>query len=130
MSEGTPGPPPAVSCVSTLTAPSPTPLLSNRNPCNLLDSHIFQDYGEQGALICFYGSGTVNLSDWRINPFVNWNNEASSYIGGGSSGRNGTFYSFPNEGGTQQPWDDTHYGNFGCGTNHVCNDDLSSIRIN
>src|SRR5258707_12324022 len=32
------------------------PLLSNRNPCNLLDSHIFQDYGEQGALICFYGS--------------------------------------------------------------------------
>jgi hypothetical protein len=26
--------------------------------------------GDRGAIICFYGSGTVNLADWHINPFV------------------------------------------------------------
>ncbi len=46
------------------------PELQNRNPCVTTDVHLWQDSGGQGAIICFYGSGTINLVDWHINPFV------------------------------------------------------------
>jgi len=98
----------------------------NDNPCQSGDLHIYANAGLTTPIICFYGSGSVNMADWRMNPFQDWNNVASSWLSGWWSG---DFYSYPNLGGTKQHFISGYADNFSCGTNRVCNDDLSSFEI-
>jgi len=102
-----------------------TPDLSNRYPCNTDDVHLWQDTGGEGASICFYNTGSVNLADWRINIFVTWDNQASSWYSGRWSG---VFYPGSNDQGVGQTFSANQgISNFNCHT--VCNDDLSSMKI-
>lgn len=112
--------------IAWLTAGHITPYVTNHNPCQSGDLHLWQDNNNTGADICFGGgSGNVNLSDWRVNVFVTWDNTASSWV---TNGRSGSFYAGAGTSGTSQSFSYRTTGNFDC--NYICNDDLSSFHFN
>lgn len=97
--------------------------LQNHPSCGNSDLHIYQDSGT-GAVICFAGTGSANLGNWHINPFVTWDNQATSYSAGSWNGR---FWAGSNMTGTVQYFSSGSSHGFTCNT--ICNDDLSSFRI-
>jgi hypothetical protein len=101
------------------------PKVINHNPCQSGDLHLWQDVNNTGADICFGGgAGSDNLSNWHINPFVLWDNQANSWV---TNGWSGNFYSGANKAGTSQSFSARPTGNFNCNT--ICNDDLSSFSF-
>ena len=72
------------------------------------DLKIYQDASQSssGAIICFTGTGFINMTDYRLNLLQSWNDQASSW----SSGKwQGVFYKdISGEGVSQNfPWFET-----------------------
>ena len=119
--------PPVTTCLQALPpARGVQPSIANRFPCNSSDLHLYQDQGESGASICFFNTGTVNLSDWHINPFVLWDNTASSYFTGIWCA---TFWTGSNQTGTAQGAPSLEVGDCDGVAGDLPNDTLSSVRI-
>lgn len=92
------------------------------------DLKIYQDafQSSSGSEICFYGTGFVNLTDYQINVFQSWNDQASSW----SSGKwYGVFYKDVNGGGGQEAFSYNSAGEFDGQSGHLPNDSLSSFKI-
>lgn len=89
--------PPEVACKA---APTPTgsslwPDTLSRS-CYGSDLHLYVDINRGGDVICFWGTGFVNLSDyWHIWPVQTWDNIVSSWYSGVW---HGTLYQYPNGG--------------------------------
>ncbi len=97
--------------------------------CNTTDDlHIYQDAFQRstGAIICFTGTGFLNMNEYGMNLFQNWNDQASSW----SSGIwNGTFYVDNNGEGRSENFTYYNTGEFDGQGTHLPNDSLSSIKI-
>lgn len=93
--------------------------------CASSDLHLWSDANYSGDLICFSGTGSVNLTDYGRGYFGNWNDAASSYSTGQ---RCGTFYADINLAGVAQGFGPGQSGGFTNGT-PVHNDQLSSLAI-
>ena len=92
------------------------------------DLKIYQDAGQHstGAVICFSGTGFINMTDYWVNWFQSWNDQASSW----SSGKwEGVFYKDISGEGVYQnfPWLET--GEFDGQNGALPNDSLSSFKI-
>ncbi|GER90747.1 hypothetical protein KDW_49090 [Dictyobacter vulcani] len=87
---------------------------------------IWSDANLQGWSICFVGTGFVNMTSFSVNPFWNWNDQASSY---GTGCLDGIFYTNTNGWGQSQPFTMKTTGNFDGYAGHLPNDALSSIYI-
>jgi hypothetical protein len=89
---------------------------------------IFSDANYQGNVICFTGTGSVNLTSyWIAWPFVSWNDVASSFDGGCMAG---TFYANTNNWGASEAFGNgNNAGAFDGVNGHLPNDTLSSLTI-
>lgn len=87
---------------------------------------IYADAGFSGWNICFSGWGSTDMTSYWVNPFWNWNDQASSYI---SSCNSGVFYADTGQRGQQQPFANNQQANFDGQNGHLPNDSLSSVYI-
>ena len=87
---------------------------------------IYADAGFSGWSICFSGWGSTDMTSYWVNPFWNWNDQASSYI---SSCNSGVFYKDTGQRGQQQSFAKNEQANFDGQNGHLPNDSLSSVFI-
>ncbi len=118
---------PDVKCLDAQGGASPDTVAENcgGHPNDLI---VYQDANQKstGGVICFKGTGFVNMTDYIINPFVSWNDQASSW----SSGIwYGTFYGDINGEGPSESFSYFSTGEFDGQDGRLRNDSLSSIRI-
>lgn len=72
--------------VSGHSGTAPGPNISTR-ACATTDVHLYLDAGYAGPVICFYGYGTTNLTDYWLDLLTSWNDQASSFTPGNWSGK-------------------------------------------
>ncbi len=106
--------------------------------CGFTALELYTNANEDGDTVCFLGEGFVNLPQYCLPffsggclPGKSWNDQASSYNAGCSSG---TFYGDVNGNGPNQRFKPHEIGNFNGGTSpngipSLRNDILSSLRI-
>ncbi len=83
---------------SSPSSPLVRPRISQRDPCASTDLHLWADASGGGNVICFYNTGTANLTDYYAGWFGSegsWNDTASSFDTGNW---NGKFYWDTNSG--------------------------------
>lgn len=89
---------------------------------------IWADANQTGWSICFEGAGFANMTSYGVGFWWNWNDQASSYAAGCSSG---TFYKDINGGGQQQNFNPyPEQNNFDGQSGRLPNDSLSSLQLN
>lgn len=133
------------------TAPATATCLDNRTPihtshpgvdiyqdtgCTQNALWLYQDTNDSGLRICFRGAGSVNLGNYvtscNFGICASWNDNASSYWGGCSTGR---FYHDSNETGQYYDYGVQEQHNFDGSLNvnnneyRLGNDTLSSLTI-
>lgn len=97
------------------------------NGCTSYDLKIYSDPNYQGSMICFIGTGFVNMTQYWLFWPVTWNDQASSFYGGCTTG---TFYTNTNGWGQTQNFGQyAGEGNFDGQNGDLPDNTLSSISI-
>lgn len=112
--------------VASSSAATPYTLATTCASAN--DLKIYQDAFQKstGAVICFSGTGFINMTDYWINWFQSWNDQASSW----SSGKwQGAFYKDISGEGVSQNFNWFSTGEFDGQNGALPNDSLSSLKI-
>lgn len=120
---------PTIKCNLASTSSKKVTPYTYSTSCNSAnDLKIYQNASQStsGALICFTGTGFIEMPDYEMFWPINWNDQASSW----SSGKwKGVFYKDISGGGVSQNFNWLDTGEFDGQNGALPNDSLSSFKI-